>query len=357
MWNSVHHAISVCGGALTVQQPKRIRVHYFFRKPRKAENYSVERLFGTVTSELPQDRFIVRHFVCPLHSTGVIRRLMLMVWAGLNQGDINHLTGDIDFVGLLMRKRQTVVTILDAGSLHRLRGWRRKVYELFWLRLPLMRAGQIITISEATRQEIEPFAVRAKHSIKVIPACVTVRPESCPRQFRSSCPRVLHVGTKPNKNLERVVAALRGLGCELVVIGKLTQEQSHLLEQSEIRYENHVGLSDRELIDQYHAADLVTFVSTYEGFGLPILEAQALGRPLITSDREPMWSVAGTGAKLVDPTNVDELRRGIQDIIQDAALRKTLIRAGLENVKRFSPASVASRYATLYQEMYKPACQ
>ena len=343
---------SLANGAPKSCKARPIRLHYFIRKPSR-ETFSIERLFDAIISAIPEQRFVIRRLICPFHSTGIFRRILLIAWAAIRQGDINHVTGDVDFLCLLMRRRRTVITIHDINSLHRLRGLRRRVYELFWLRLPLFRAGQVTTASEASRAEIQPFAARAARPIKVIPDCMTMRLEIQPKSFKCHLPRILHVGTKPNKNLERVIAALRGVPCELVVVGKVTHEQTHLLDRSGIHYENHVDLSDTALLDQYRAADLVVFVSTYEGFGLPILEAQAIGRPVVTSDHEPMRSVAGTGAKLVDPTDVDEIRRGIEDVIRNAALRETLIEAGRRNVDRYSPAAVALQYASLYIEMYE----
>ena len=340
-------------GAVKLSSARPVRLHYFIRKSRCGENFSIERLFDAIIPAIPGQRFAIRRLVCPFHSTGISRRILLIAWAAMRQGDINHVTGDVDFICLLMRKRRTIVTILDTGSLHRLQGLRRKIYEFFWLRLPLFCAGQVTTISESSRKEIQYFSGDNTRPIKVIPACMTIKPESQPKSLRSGLPRVLHVGTKPNKNLERVIEALQGLPCELVVIGKLTREQSRRLRSSGVQYENYSGLSDSELLNQYRAADVLVFASTYEGFGLPILEAQALGCPVVTSDREPMRSVAGRGAKIVDPTNVSEIRRGIEDVIQSAALREILIDAGRRNIERYSPAAVASQYASLYIEMYE----
>ena len=334
------------------KKTQQIRLHYFIRKPRAQENFSIERLFDAIISALPEQHFAVRRLICPFYSNGIFRRILLVVWAALHQGDINHVTGDVDFLCLLMRRRSTVVTIHDIGSLHRLRGFRRRLYETFWLRLPLYRADEVTTASETSRAEIQRFAPRARH-IRVIPNCFSKDIQIQPKPFRCDLPRILQVGTRPNKNLERVISALRGLHCELVVVGKLTLAQSNLLDRCGIRYENHVNLSDSALLDQYRSADLVVFMSTYEGFGLPILEAQAIGRPIVTSNREPMRSVAGTGARTVDPFDTDEIRRGIEDVIRSPALRKTLIEAGRRNVERYSPASIASQYASLYLEMYR----
>lgn len=101
----------------------------------------------------------------------------------------------------------------------------------------------------------------------------------------------------------------------------------------------------------YQSCDLVCFVSTYEGFGMPILEAQAVGRPVLTSDISPMREVAGEGAFKVDPFDVDSIRTGLERLIGDGGLREDLIREGFRNVKGYSAESVAAQYAALYREV------
>jgi glycosyltransferase involved in cell wall biosynthesis len=101
----------------------------------------------------------------------------------------------------------------------------------------------------------------------------------------------------------------------------------------------------------YIDCDLLAFASTYEGFGLPILEAQLTGRPVLTSNLSPMKEVAGTGAVLVDPYDLQSIRLGLLKIIQDSELRGRIVEAGFENVQRFNPDAVAKKYTALYEEL------
>ena len=138
------------------------------------------------------------------------------------------------------------------------------------------------------------------------------------------------------------------LPCVLVIIGKLAAVQKSLLKQYELGYENYPAASDEEILTHYYAADIVLFVSLYEGFGLPILEAQAVGRPIVTSSREPMRSVAGQGALLVDPEDVEAIREAVWAIANNGELQSKLLTKGLENVKHYEPKKVALKYASLY---------
>ena len=97
-------------------------------------------------------------------------------------------------------------------------------------------------------------------------------------------------------------------------------------------------------------ADILAFVSTYEGFGLPIIEAQAIGRVVITSNLASMPEVAGKGALFVNPFSVEEIREGIVSLIENEHDRATLIKRGLENVKRFDKEKIANQYQEIYDE-------
>ncbi len=138
----------------------------------------------------------------------------------------------------------------------------------------------------------------------------------------------------------------------LHVVGRLSSEQLRLLHELNIGYENSVDLSDEELVTAYERADVVVFASLAEGFGLPIIEAQAVGRPVITSNVSPMKEVAGKAACLVDPYEVEDIRAGIERVIADAEYRDRLIELGYENAGRYSAGAVAEQYARLYERVW-----
>jgi glycosyltransferase involved in cell wall biosynthesis len=96
---------------------------------------------------------------------------------------------------------------------------------------------------------------------------------------------------------------------------------------------------------------MVVFASLYEGFGLPILEAQAMGRPVITSNFGAMREAAGDGALLVDPYSVEAIRAAILRVKNEPGLREDLIAKGLRNAANFSADAVAMKYAQIYRNL------
>jgi glycosyltransferase involved in cell wall biosynthesis len=160
---------------------------------------------------------------------------------------------------------------------------------------------------------------------------------------------LLYVGTlQPRKNLGRVLEAFARLagagqldGVQLVLAGKSGWLSEDL--RARIRAS---GIGERVLlpgyIDDVDLAPLMSgaiafiFPSLYEGFGMPVLEAQACGAAVMTGTNSSLPEVAGDAALLVDPLDVDAIAAAMQRLVDDVALRDDLVRRGFENIKRFS---------------------
>ncbi|MEH7373560.1 glycosyltransferase, partial [Neobacillus drentensis] len=171
------------------------------------------------------------------------------------------------------------------------------------------------------------------------------------KQFNDKCPTILQVGTGENKNLENVIKAIKDIPCKLEIIGKLSSAQENLLNNSKINYINSFNLTDEQVRNKYIDSDIVVFASTYEGFGLPIIEAQATGRVVITSNIAPMNEVSGKGACLINPYDVDSIKNAVLKICHDSSYRNSLIEFGKKNVVRFSPQKIAKDYLKVYDEV------
>ncbi|MEP4484837.1 MAG: glycosyltransferase family 1 protein [Halioglobus sp.] len=327
-----------------------MRVVQIMRKPNGAA-FSMEHLFEDIRKELPPD-VRVETYTNPYASRGLWRRVMGMVRVVWHQGDVNHVTGDIHFLNILLQRNKTILTIHDCVTLERLEGFKYQILRFFWYWLPAKRSAAVTVISESTKKELLRHLGKGSWPITVIPNFVSPDFELSQKPFNCACPVILQIGTKSNKNIERVAAALAGLRCKMIIVGKLKPSQIVALEVSKIDYENYCGISRKSLIGHYQNCDIVMLASLYEGFGLPILEGQAVGRPVITSNLYSMPDVGGDGACYVDPFNVSDIRRALNRIIDCADFREKLIASGLKNVENYRLGNVASQYAKLYEQVY-----
>ena len=328
-----------------------MKVVQIMRKPNGVA-FSIEQLFEDVRKELPEN-IAIETYTNPYRSCGVWRRLAAMVRAVWHQGDINHITGDVHFLSIFLRRRKTILTVHDCVTLERLTGIKYQVFRFFWYWLPAKRSAAITVISESTKKELLRHLGRGDWRITIVPDPVSCEFKFSEKVFNHSCPVILQVGTKSNKNLERVAAALKGVSCKLVIIGKLAPSQVVALKENEIDFDNQFSISREALIEHYRTCDIVMFASLYEGFGLPILEAQAIGRPVITSNLYSMPEVGGeNGACYVDPYQIDDIRRAVDKLTIDTDCRERLVTTGLSNVEKYQAASIASQYADLYRNIY-----
>jgi len=326
-----------------------MRVTFFHRKPDET-THSIEHLFAAVRAKLPafvEPRVAVASYL----SKGVLPRVYTTVEAAFRQGDVNHITGDVHFLSYLISGRKTVLTIHDCVFLKSATGWRREALQFFWYTLPAARVARITTISEFSKRELLSLLDLPEHKLRVVHDCVDERFQRRPKEFNAARPRILQVGTRSNKNLERVAAALEGIPCVLDIIGALSPSQRAVLARHGIDYTQAENLLMTEVVAKYEACDLLVFASTYEGFGMPIVEANRVGRPVITSNLCSMPEVAGDAALLVDPEDVGSIRSAVKRLISDADLRARLVENGYRNQERFTAERIAQAYADVYREL------
>jgi glycosyltransferase involved in cell wall biosynthesis len=281
----------------------------------------------------------------------------------------------------LMMIRPYVVTVHDLSSLlfdfqgsdTRMQ-LRRAIF-----RRGLLRASRVIAVSEATRQDL--------HSLLGIPLEHVSRVYNAPDpEFRSpgngsaeqekqrileryqiSYPFLLYAGNiRPQKNLPRLIEAFAVVrdqlsshsvykDLRLIIIGDTISQYPSVRQaviksraESVVRFLGFVPFDTLRCF--YEAAAAFVFVSRYEGFGLPPLEAMACGTPVVTSNVSSLPEVVGDAAVQVNPENVFEIARGIKEVLLDDALRSTLRRCGREHAARFSWDRTARQVLEIYHE-------
>jgi glycosyltransferase involved in cell wall biosynthesis len=320
-------------------------VHHFNRDPRSG-NYTFEQLFGALRVALSKHIEVVSHDL-----PAGMHPIKCMYWARRQAGIINHITGDVNYLALGLPSERTIITVHDLGHYTRsLTGWKKEVYRKLWLGWPFKRATHLTAISNFTKQQIIEHLNIPAQKISVIPDPLLPGFSFVPYQFHEEQPKILQIGSGSNKNLSRLIEAIKGLNVSLILVNQLNNKEiKRHLDESNINYEQRANLDFAELRQAYGDCDMLFFASEYEGFGMPILEAQATGRPVLTSNLASMPEIAGKdGAVLVDPFSIESIRSGIQQIIQSSSLRDQLITTGLKNVQRYNIDAIAQQYIQLY---------
>jgi glycosyltransferase involved in cell wall biosynthesis len=321
---------------------------YVERKP--FESVSIEKAFRQIADALSDD--FVSEFQQLPYGNRFSDTLRNLLFFRPRPADIHHITGQVHYIALLFSRRRTVLSIMDVRFLYRDQGPRRWLLKKLYLDWPLRKLDHITAISEQTKSEIVRYSGCDPEKILVLDLPLVTRvDEEVPRAFNAAKPAILQVGTMENKNIPNLARALKGIDCELRIIGRLAPHQTAALEENCIHYTADHDLSEEELRERYQAADVVAFCSTYEGFGLPILEAQAMRKPVITSNLSPMIETSGGAACLVDPFDPASIRSGLRKIIDDEDYRVGLIQKGQKNIERFAPEAVAEQYEQLYRRV------
>ncbi len=239
------------------------------------------------------------------------------------------------------------------------------------------KASFFLAISEFTKREVVQILGTPEEKIHVIPMACADSMHPVTDQLELAAIRkkyglgehfILFVGNNnPRKNLERTIQAFdrmktqTGLPHQLVIAGEQGWkfDQANALVQiqhaGDVRFTGFVP--DEDVLALYSAADLFAFPTLYEGFGIPVLEAQTCGAPVLTSNVSSLPEVAGDGAVLVDPRSVDEIAHGMAQILMNKELAMDLVQKGYRNASRYSwDRSADILRETVEREVHQRGC-
>ncbi|RDC66095.1 glycosyltransferase family 4 protein [Adhaeribacter pallidiroseus] len=237
-----------------------------------------------------------------------------------------------------------------------------------WILYYLIRAKKMASVSQLTLnqlQELGTAPINMKKEWRVIHNAFNADFKPIAKEkfknllnkvgFNTEMPFLLHVGSgQPRKNRGLLLLMVKALGSKwagnVVLAGEAVDEA--FLKQAEALGLRHRVISvvkpnHDTLVALYNACDAFVFPSFSEGFGWPIIEAQACGAPVITSNIEPMPEVSGGGALLADPNSPADFANAFL-ALHDLATRAILIKRGFENAKRFELRQMVAAYLQLY---------
>jgi len=320
------------------------KINFYFRAPNPI-NFSIENLFNTYIKELESD-----------YNCKSVFTKNQFDWRALfkrYEADVHHITGAVNYISLSLPGRKTILTVHDVGFYENPvnRGLKKWIYGWLWFRIPLKKVRFITVVSEFTKERLNQNFKIASEKIHVIPNPVFPHFIKSPKVKGNDIFKVLQIGTGNHKNLNGLIHAVKNLEVELIIIGKPSKEDYRLLRQNAIKFSTHHKISTRELVERYKESDILFFASHYEGFGMPIIEAQSVGRPVITSNFGAMKEVAADSAYLVDPKKPESIKEAIVALKNDRILYDKFVDKGYQNAKRFSLQQIIDRYKLLYEKI------
>lgn len=244
----------------------------------------------------------------------------------------------------------------------------RRWYMRLITRIGLLRANRVIVPSRFVRAALVRRYAVAPERIAMVPEApppgmeqVRDRERLAAVRARYSLPErfILSVGTRePGKNralLHEAVSGLRrrGLSHRLVVVGRRGWLEADTDERNEdVLYTGYVP--DADLAALYSLAEVFTFPSLLEGFGLPPLEALACGLPVISSQRPAMPEILGDAALYADPRRAEDWTDAIERLLTDRTLRESMIGRGLARAGRYSWERAARETIAVYAAAVGP---
>ena len=239
-------------------------------------------------------------------------------------------------------------------------------FEKFHLRLTtklaLKWAKKIIVPSQSTKNDLIKFYRANPKQIEVIyHGFASYQPPAISYQLSNKY--ILFIGRlERRKNLARLIQSFNFIKEKykiphyLILTGKKGfgfKKIQKAVENSP--YKNDIVLKDyvseKEKKDLLKNADVFAFVSLYEGFGFPILEAMEANVPVVASNNSSLLEIANDAALLVNPQNTEEISQAIYKILNNDSLKKSLIEKGKENIKRFNWQKCAKKTLEVLNEL------
>ncbi|HID2522481.1 glycosyltransferase family 4 protein [Klebsiella pneumoniae] len=251
--------------------------------------------------------------------------------------------------------KKTIITLHDLNHIdldYNSSIFKRMYYSIF-LKNACKKCYSILTVSEFSKKRIVDWSGVDESKVIVVGNGVSdsfSSPDEKSINGLDNKKYILMVSNrKIHKNEQRAIQAFSAAMIDeqvlLYITGCETPELVELIKRLNIKDKViFLGkLTDERLITVYKNAIMLLFPSLYEGFGLPVIEAMKSGLPVVTSKTTSLGEIAGDAAFLIDPTSVEDISRGIENVFNDESLRTELIEKGYGRAQEFSWDSVIQK--------------
>ena len=319
-----------------------MKILYIYREKEKGE-YSIEAVFDTVANSMENLGHEVYKWYKPVSW-----------WQAFKQGfDVYHITGDVNYLWLFFPWAKTTMTCHDIGMY---KNHAKRIVTILYVWVCFIISQWFIkkmtAVSELTKSDLVNILKISEKKIQVIPNPISLPLSRCDKTFNHECPTILQIGTGWHKNLEGLLESVRGIKCHVEIVGKPDEADMKRLNDYGVDYNISSHLSVDEIICKYQECDILYFVSRSEGFGMPIIEAQTVGRAVITTNTEPTKTVANGAAIICGSEDHTSIHDAIVKLICDVEFRNGLIEKGYTNAAQYNAENIAKMYENFYKETF-----
>ncbi len=289
------------------------------------------------------------------------------IWARRQKIDVVHLPNTLFVTGFF----KTVTTIHDVVEL-KIKKYSpiRTAFRRLMIKSAILNSRKLITVSHSSARDLIDLGARNVASIHLgfTNPYLSFHPKLSAQQVLEKYligenPFVLFIGTlMKHKNVTVLIAAFKvaletNPSLQLVIVGAPDNDHKNILKtikshqlNDRVHLLNFITQEEKLLL--LHRASVFCFISSYEGFGIPILEAQAAGVPVIANNVSSLPEIGGKGVFLVNPENLKQgTAEALSTLLGDQSLREQMVLDGFENLVRFSWDNLAQRTLDVYKEL------
>lgn len=321
------------------------KIILILRHKTKGQN-SIEEIAQRISNRLN-----IQILELPYESISIIGIIKNIHFIKKIKADVVHVMSPTEAYILPFIKAKRIITFHDLGTIIASRNSIYRIAKMAFYILPAVFFSDFITfVSNETLKEFQKLTgCKKNEKFKVVYNFSDSRfSAGTEKQIKQKQFSILHIGTAHRKSLEMVIEACKGLKVQLDIVGILSDAQQKLLNRYNINYKNEYDITTAQVIEKYFSCDIVSFPSSYEGFGMPIIEANATGKPVIAGDIPILHEIAGDSAVYVNPKSAEQIRGAIQKLQNDSVFYNKMSTLGLKNSKRFSADIIVNKYEKLY---------